>query len=291
MLFFFFGSTFLWSQTERYFSFNLDNDLYFLSDYYYSSGIFFQWGKKTASTKDSLAQYRQWELGQEMYTPSDRYSENTAEYDYTYGGWSFLKYSHWREHRTNAQYLYGVQVGVTGDWSLARWMQNNYHKAVLGLPFNAWVDQVPEAVHVNFFTAYFHQHSLTKFTTFESQFYSRLGSQRIDAGTRLGFNIGRTSVLNRGDNPFSAKTMGDAVYLGVNASYVQHDYMLSGSLFRDDAPFTLQSNTQRLIVEAGFARRTPRWKVLVLFSSRSRDTPIQEKKNHLYLNFTISRLF
>lgn len=281
----------LWSQEERYFSFNIDNDLYFLSDYYYSSGIFFQWGKKKETTKDSLAHYQQWELGQEMYTPSDRYSENIEAYDYPYGGWSFLKYTQWKEFSSQVQYLYGIQAGVTGDWSLARWMQNNYHKTVLGLPFNAWVDQVPEAVHFNFFTAYFYQKPLTRFTTFETQFYSRLGTQRMDAGTRLGFNIGRTSVLNRGDNPYSAKTFGDAVYLGINASYVPHDYMLSGSLFNEAAPFTVQSNNQRLIIEAGFARRTPKWKVLVLFSSRSRDTPIQENKNHLYLNFTISRLF
>lgn len=290
-MFVFLWSSMLWSQTDRFFSFNIDNDLYFLSDYYYSSGIFFQWGKKKETTKDSLSRYRLWELGQEMYTPSDRYSENTADYDYPYGGWSFVKYTQWREHTPNAQYLYGIQVGVTGDWSLARWMQNNYHKTVLGLPFNAWVDQQPEALHVNLLSAYFYQKPLSQFLTFESQFYSRLGTQRIDVGSRLGFNLGRTSVLNKGDNPYSGNTFGEGIYLGVNASYVAHDYMLSGSMFNDEAPFVVENNQQRLIIEAGFARRTPAWKLLMLFSSRSKDTPVQNKKNHLYLNFTISRLF
>ena len=72
---------------EGYFNLSIDNDFFFVNDIYYTSGIFLQYGKEVKKTSsDSLRHYDLWELGQEIYTPSDRYSENTADYDYPYGG-------------------------------------------------------------------------------------------------------------------------------------------------------------------------------------------------------------
>jgi hypothetical protein len=79
---------FLWCTTpllaqSRYFNLNVDNDLFFITDYFYSSGIFLQYGKEILTEeKDSLRKFRLFELGQEIYTPSDRYSIDPQEYDY-----------------------------------------------------------------------------------------------------------------------------------------------------------------------------------------------------------------
>lgn len=288
---------FLWGTNSllaqsRYLNLNVDNDLFFITDYFYSSGIFLQYGKEiSAAEKDSLRKFRLIELGQEIYTPSDRYSTNPQEYDYPYGGWTYLKFSLQKELSKNQQFEVGLQLGVTGDWSIARWMQNTYHTNILGLPENAWIDQIPAAVHLNISAQYFHQKQWTKHLRYVSQTYSSLGTQRMHLGSRMGLNIGNGSVFGLGANTLYNQREGDAMYVGVNTSYVFHDYMLSGSLFKDNAPFIAENIPFRYEVEIGFAIQGNRWKFLFLYKNRSRDNLLQPKASHHLMNITLSRFF
>ena len=67
----YFGSTKLLAQ--KYIGLNVDNDLYFGSDRYYSSGIFFEYGRTTKTPNDSISNFnyvsKHWVLGQEINTP------------------------------------------------------------------------------------------------------------------------------------------------------------------------------------------------------------------------------
>jgi len=289
---FLYGSTSLLAQS-KYFNLNVDNDLFFVTDYFYSSGIFLQYGKEIFSetTNDSLRKFKLFELGQEIYTPSNRFSTDPQEYDYPYGGWTYLKFSQQKELSANKQYEVGLQVGVTGDWSIARWMQNTYHTNVLGLPENAWVNQVPEAVHINVFAQYFYQKKWGEYLQYVSQSYSSLGTQRIHLGHRIGLNIGDRNVFGLGANTLYNKGNGDAFYIGLNSSYVFHDYMLSGSLFHDKALFIADNVPFRYEVEVGFALQNNRWKFLFLYKNRSRDNALQSKTSHHLMNITLSRFF
>ena len=278
---------------SRYFNLNVDNDLFFVTDYFYSSGIFLQYGKEISATqeKDSLRKFRLVELGQEIYTPSDRFSIDPQEYDYPYGGWTYLKLSQQKEINTNKQFEVGLQVGVTGDWSLARWMQNTYHTNVLGLPENAWVDQVPAAVHLNIFGQYFYQKQLGKYLQYISQSYGSLGTQRTHLGSRMGLNIGDSNVFGLGANTLYNQKDGDAMYIGFNSSYVFYDYMIEGGLWTDNAPFTAENIAFRYEIEIGFALQHDRWKFLFLYKNRSRDNALQDKTSHHLMNITLSRFF
>ena len=272
---------------------NVDNDLFFVTDYYYSSGIFLQYGKEVSKElgKDSLRKFQLFELGQEIYTPSDRFSIDPSEYDYPYGGWTYIKMSQQKEISSNKQYEVGIQMGVTGEWSLARWMQNTYHTNVLGLPENAWVDQLPEAVHVNVFAQYFYQKQWSKYLRFISQQYGTLGTQRVHLGTRTGLNIGLGNVFGLGANTLYNQADGDALYVGLNTSYVFHDYMIEGSLFRQEAPLIMTNVPFRYEIEVGFALQSNRWKFLFLYKNRSRDNTLQPKSSHHLMNITLSRFF
>lgn len=279
-------------EPTRYANIYLDNDLFFVTDYYYSSGIFFQYGKEHAqASNDSLKHYRLWELGQEMYTPSNRYSTDPSTYDYPYGGWSYIKHTRQRELNANNQFELGLEIGVTGDWSLARWMQNTYHRNVLGLPDNAWVDQVTEALHMNLFAGYFYQKDLGEYFQFRRHNYARIGTQRTDIGIRTGINIGTTDVLGLGANTLYNARPGDGIYLGVDAQYIFHDYMVSGSLFNNDSPFTADVEPLRMTVELGFAFRGEDWKFLFQYKNRSPDNTLQPKASHHLMNITYSRFF
>ena len=84
------------SFAQQYVNLSVDNDLYFKQDWYYSSGIFISTGKLKQEEDQETAfpkRYVHWTLGQEIYTPSRRYSLNVDLYDYPYGGWLFLERS------------------------------------------------------------------------------------------------------------------------------------------------------------------------------------------------------
>ena len=289
---FLWGTTLLFGQS-RYFNLNVDNDLFFVTDYYYSSGIFLQYGKEifAETTNDSLRKFQLFEVGQEIYTPSDRFSIDPQEYDYPYGGWTYIKVSQQKEISKNKQYEIGLQLGVTGDWSLARWMQNTYHTNVLGLPENAWVNQVPEAFHLNVFAQYFYQKQWGKYLRYIHQNYSSIGTQRMHLGNRMGLNIGNGTVFGLGANTLYNQGDGDAMYIGINSSYVFHDYMIEGSLFNDKALFTAENIPFRYEIEIGFAIQNNRWKFLFLYKNRSRDNALQPTASHHLMNITLSRFF
>ncbi len=277
---------------EGYANLSIDNDLFFVQDIYYSSGIFLQYGKEIRmSSKDSLRTYGMWELGQEIYTPSNHFSTDTSNYDYPYGGWSYLKYSRQKEISSNKQFELGLQLGATGDWSLGRWSQNTYHREVLRLRENAWVGQMPSAVHINLFAGYFYQKEWINQLRFQSHLYGRLGTQRTDLGARVGLNLGLANVLGLAANSRYFTTWGQGFYIGIDTNYLAHDYMVSGSLFNDDAPFTVELEPSRLVVEMGFAAQGEQWKFVFLYKNRSPDTALQPKKSHHLMTVSLSRFF
>lgn len=128
-------------QAQHYLNLQVDNDLYFKADYYYSSGIFVDYGYQLP-LKDTAALVQKnatWKLGQEIYTPSKRYSTNTAEFDYPYSGYLYLQYGQEYRQKINRGYQWALQMGWSGAASQAQRFQNLYHDLVLNLPNLAWV--------------------------------------------------------------------------------------------------------------------------------------------------------
>ena len=78
------GSTKLLAQ--KYIGLNVDNDLYFGSDRYYSSGIFFEYGRILKTPIDSVSKFnyvsKHWSVGQEINTPALHYTENLSKMDF-----------------------------------------------------------------------------------------------------------------------------------------------------------------------------------------------------------------
>lgn len=281
------------SFAQKYFSLDVDNDLYFSSDKYYSSGIFLQYGKKLNPKEkvdqESSRSYLLLELGQEIYTPSDRYSTNNSDYDYSYGGWLYLKAAFQEEITSNNHWQWGVQFGATGDTSLAQWIQNTYHRLFLNLRELAWTDEAPQAFHMNAFVDSFRRWHFGEFVAFQTHLNSTLGTQRISAALALGFNLGNQIVLPNGGNVLLGKKKGSGIYLGGRIQYIAHDYMLSGSLFKDNNPLSLPVNRVRTLIEIGYSFHKGPWRISTVFFNRSPDNKAQNQKKHRYLKITLTR--
>ena len=87
---------------QSYIEISVDNDLYFKTDHYYSSGIFISYGKK----KEDKIYY--WTLAQHIYNPSLRYTNDISVMDYPYSGWLFAQ--HEREYFLKENSIKGKAV-------------------------------------------------------------------------------------------------------------------------------------------------------------------------------------
>ena len=274
---------------SSYLNLDVENDLYFLTDEYYSSGIFIETGKVVE--KDSIKKFKIWELGQEIYTPSNTDSEDFQNYDYPFGGWTFLKYILQIEKNNNSFIEYGFQFGLTGEWSLADKMQNFYHKKIINADISTWEGQIPKALHFNVFTSYYFRTAIAPKIFLFRKFKGILGTQRIAIETNFGLNYG-VNVNDKISNPLYLNSKGLGVSFGVNPSFVFHDFMLSGNgLQKEEALFTAKSKAFRLTLDLGFSYKITNWKFIFTYTNRTPDNFIQPIKQHHYNKLSVSYFF
>ena len=184
-----------------------------------------------------------------------------------------------------------LKAGVTGKASLAPFFQNLYHNKVLGLRSLAWEQALPQRFHVNLNLMHRKRLQLNKQLAFLFELFGNLGTQRVAAGGRLGFLLGSSRVLTFMGNPLEMQTGGYGIYLGSRQEYRLHDYMVSGSLFDNDAPFVLTNIPIKNSLEAGFAFYSKNWRLLTLLNSISKDNQLQVNSRHPYLKISIARFF
>ena len=274
---------------SSYLNLDVENDLYFLTDEYYSSGIFIERGK--VIEKDSIKKFKIWELGQEIYTPSDTDSKDFQNYNYPFGGWTFLKYILQIEKKNNGFFEYGFQFGLTGEWSLADRVQNFYHKKIINADIPTWGAQIPKALHLNIFTSYYFQTEIIPKIFMYRKFKAILGTQRIAIETNFGLNYG-INVNDKISNPLNLNSGRLGIYFGLNPSFVFHDFMLSGKGFqKQKASFTASSKTFRLIFDLGFSYKFKNWKFIYTYKNRTPDNFIQPRKQHHYNKLSVSYFF
>ena len=275
---------------QWYINLSVDNDLFFGRDRYYSSGIFISSGKLNKSS-DTLINYVHWTLGHEIYTPSLRYSKDIEYYDYPYGGWLFFQRAEERQLNLTNAWLWSIKAGVTGKASLAQLLQNLYHDKILGLPNMAWEKPVPQRFHVNLSGLYKKRINIFSKTAILTDFFGNLGTQRTAIGSNIGILLGSTKVISFIHNPLEMQEVGFGFYIGSRFEYRFHDFMISGSLFDDNAPFTLDPIPFKYNALVGLAFYGKQWQLQMLFNRATKDNTSQKIKGHNYLNISLSRLF
>ena len=274
---------------SSYLNLDVENDLYFLTDEYYSSGIFIETGKVVK--KDSIKKFKIWELGQEIYTPSDTDSKDFENYNYPFGGWTFLRHVLQIEKKNNSFFEYGFQFGLTGEWSLADRMQNFYHKKIINADIPTWEGQIPNALHLNIFTSYYYQNEITPNIFMYRKVKAILGTQRIAFETNFGVNYG-VNVNDKISNPLYVNSDKLGIYFGLNPLFVFHDFMLSGKGFqKEQALFTARSKTFRLIFDLGLSYKFKNWKFIYIYKNRTPDNFLQPEEQHHYSKISVTYFF
>ena len=271
--------------SQKQINLDVDNDLYFNRDFYYSSGIFLSYSK---TDKDNVDDYNRLTLGQLIYTPSMRYETNPEKYDYPYSGYLFLEYQKRKKMSSHSSYSFGGQIGITGNASLAKGMQNLYHDLVLNLPNLKWESQMQQELQLNLLASYFKGFKIKDKVSFTSELYSRLGTYQIMSGLEMGLYIGDLSWLGFSDNYILNTDSEFSFFIGTKLEYFIHDFKLEGSLLNDRAELVMESNDFRDIFTVGLKKRFNNIQVLTTYNSSSKDTKNQRTKRHPFLKISIT---
>ncbi|MFL2607010.1 MAG: lipid A-modifier LpxR family protein [Candidatus Marisimplicoccus sp.] len=281
----FLSFNFCYSQNQI--NLDVDNDLYFDSrDMYYSSGIFVSFSS-LKNTDDKIF-FNHFKIGQLIYTPSSRYEINPNLYDYPYSGYLFLELSKQKQISENSSFTFGGNIGITGDASLAKGMQNLYHDLVLDLPHLAWNSQMPQEFQINLVANYFKGFKIEDNVNITTKLYSKIGTYQIMTGVNFGLLIGDINWTGFSDNLINNSKNKLSFYLGTHQEYYFHDYKLEGSLFNEDAPLTMTSNKYRNTIEVGLKKKFRNLQILTTFNSMSKDTEKQRTSRHPFLKISLS---
>ena len=281
----FISFNFCYSQNQI--NLDVDNDLYFDSrDMYYSSGIFVSFSS-LKNTDDKIF-FNHFKIGQLIYTPSSRYEINPSLYDYPYSGYLFLELSKQKQISKNSSFTFGGNIGITGDASLAKGMQNLYHDLVLDLPHLAWNSQMPQEFQINLVANYFKGFKIEDNVNITTKLYSKIGTYQIMTGVNFGILIGDINWTGFSDNLINNSKNKLSFYLGTHQEYYFHDYKLEGSLFNEDAPLTMTSNKYRNTIEVGLNKKFRNLQILTTFNSMSKDTEKQRTSRHPFLKISLS---
>ena len=281
----FISFNFCYSQNQI--NLDVDNDLYFDSrDMYYSSGIFVSFSS-LKNTDDKIF-FNHFKIGQLIYTPSSRYEINPSLYDYPYSGYLFLERSKQKQISENSSFTFGGNIGITGDASLAKGMQNLYHDLVLDLPHLAWNSQMPQEFQINLVANYFKGFKIEDNVNITTKLYSKIGTYQIMTGVNFGLLIGDINWTGFSDNLINNSKNKLSFYLGTHQEYYFHDYKLEGSLFNEDAPLTMTSNKYRNTIEVGLKKKFRNLQILTTFNSMSKDTEKQRTSRHPFLKISLS---
>ena len=272
--------------SQKQLNLDVDNDLYFDRDFYYSSGIFLT--LMTPNAKNDKSSLNKLKIGQLIYTPSMRYESNPNKYDYPYSGYLYLEYQKQKKLSNFSSYSLGGQFGITGDASLAKGMQNLYHDLVLNLPHLKWESQMPQELQLNFSASYFKGFNIKDNISITSELYSRLGTYQIMSGLEVGLFIGDLSWFRFHDNFIINGDSKFSFFIGTKQEYFLHDYKLEGSLFNDNAKLVMESINFRNIFLVGLKKKFRDLQILTSYNSMSKDTNNQRTKRHPFLKISLT---
>lgn len=139
------------AQNRGAFSFHLENDVFALTDRYYTHGLKLSWISpyKMANQSDPLSRSAiSVSFGQNIYTPYDIEREDLIEDDRPWAGISYFTFAMHRK-RDKTMDTFEFLLGIIGPSSLAAKMQKFVHSLYRGTQPQGWHHQLKDEIVFN----------------------------------------------------------------------------------------------------------------------------------------------
>ena len=131
-------------------------------------------------------------IGQQIYTPSNKDSDQPQYGDRPYCGWAHAEYFK-KLYQENYEQVFEIGLGVVGPASGGEWIQTEFHKLIHSSPPLGWKYQIYTEPTLQF--AYYRTYSLflNKYIEFRPYAGANLGNYLINAElgniVRAGWNL------------------------------------------------------------------------------------------------------
>ncbi len=278
-------------------SFRHDNDFLLGTDRYYSFGSFIDYRREIDSDfifekkKDNVLQLN-FSLRQQGFTPDELDETEVEVFDFPFSGWLSVSSEVVKASKKNALSL-RFELGVTGDASLAGQLQIAYHEFLDIGDIPTWEAAIPDALLFNLQGGHNFEIPLSKkkpeaFINFLTN--ASLGTKDVFIEEELLFSFGKRNRLSKTTlYNFINNDREVYGYFGIAYRYVAHNTLIEGSLFNDDAEFTLRANENIFKFRMGASCRIGRNIIKLEYNFNTEEASLS--RNHNYTSFVFERNF
>lgn len=259
---------------DRELSFSYDNDLYFGTDRYYTSGgtVTYSFLKKGGSDihrrfgrLDSSKVIGRVQYGHQIFTPNKIKWRDINEFDRPYAGWQFFQFQVQNFPRNNVMNRYIIELGAVGEITGMGNFQEWYHEQLSFPQPRGWQYQIQNEAVLNLeYHRKMHWSPVRRIG-----FYS-------DTGLKFGNGINRASqeimvrygkanrLVNSGaaDSRISdhIPVVGNSdpeeeegfIFYGIEGQYVMSNIFIEGSLINSESPHTEEIEQFVIVKKWGF---------------------------------------
>ena len=272
-----------------------DNDFLLTTDRYYSSGLFLTYRRiPQIGIFDGEGEQFSLRLGQQVYTPSNVTSRDTADYDRPYAGLSGL-WTSWTKADQKQLIEARFMLGRTGPSSRAGSFQRWYHNNIVIYEAPAWEAEIADAWQTNFYLQYTREWNLVP-----NPFGVRLavhgefgwGSLERYVEPGLSLFLGRRGILS---NSIGHKRIGSTereIFMVLRANYrlVGHNTFIEGNPGSTNSPFTGVSSKQVWRFGFDFLHRFGKNDYKVVYRVTGKESPSQNRF-HQYIGLAYALSF
>ncbi len=285
----------VWISTLGYaqqLSLTVENDLLVFSDRNYTSGIFLEYEKMLSESfflekKEGQQLKLGLRLGHEIYAPEELDSFEKEELDRPFAGWLYTRLSLDKIKR-NSRFSVGVDIGVTGNPSLAKDIHQWYHK-LLSVDIPSYAYEIPFEILGNIRLEYAQELLHKNRFAVQSQTATVIGTKDIYGEQWI------LGTLNKRAFNFSESIRSKTITreretlftLGIGYRYIAHNTLLEGSLIYDKPALVKRALHHMFIGKLGMQWRREKNMFEIYANMNSREA--RSVKHHIYIGIKYIR--
>jgi len=274
----------------------IENDKFLFVDRYYTGGHFLSYKKSVKNNfifekvEDNTILLN-FQVGNEIYTPKNLSSFNTADFDRPFAGWLFGSLEVAKLQDASASFL-TFETGITGNESLSGDLQVWFHEA-LGLDnFTSWVEEIEFKWLFNVKYRYRRSWNLNGRSNIQYEVFPAIGTKDIFLENSIHYFFGNYNDLQNSSRLGSIDATSTKEFYGlisIGHRYVAHNTLIQGSIFKDDVLFTTAATKHLFKLKFGAVYKTKRNAFKLIYNFNSRETPLST--SHGFGTFIFSRDF
>nr|WP_040495178.1 lipid A deacylase LpxR family protein [Fulvivirga imtechensis] len=247
---------------DRELLFRYDNDLIFMTDRYYTSGVNITYSRLIkpesdfykffcSKKSDSSKLITHYDYGHKMFTPRKISEKDVEDFDRPYAGWHYVALRVQNFPNFNNTNKYQIEVGLVGEVSGIGQFQEWWHDKLGIMQPKGWEHEIENELVINLTYNRLRSWGLIKGVDIITDSGVKFGNgqNKLSQGATLrlgdfntlnnsGFSESRVSFKRPKYNPVKDEIDEVFFFYGVTAHQVLSNIFIQGSLLSDDSPHT-----------------------------------------------------